>query len=267
MRSICSNAILAALATMCAASAVLAQGRAQLPPADPVVVQRGMTVYASTCAACHGTDARGGRGPDLARSLVIIGDPTGKAMAAFVRAGTREMPPINLTDAEFSDIAGFVLSTAQNASGRRPADSAAVLVGDPAAGETFFKGEGKCASCHSVTGDLKSVGAKYAPQQLQGRIAFPRGRGGYPGFGQATADPPLNATAVLPDGRKVAGTVITLSDFRVTLRDAAGARYTVIRTPTADVRVTDPLQAHADRLKTLTDKQMHDLTAYLAGVK
>ena len=94
------------------------------------------------------------------------------------------------------------------------------------------------------------------------RIALPRGRGGYPGFGQATADPPLNATAVLPDGRRVSGTVITLSDFRVTLRDAAGARYTVIRTEAADVQVTDPLQAHADRLKTLTDKQMHDLTAY-----
>ena len=70
-----------------------------------------------------------------------------------------------------------------------------------------------------------------------------------------------------PTGEGSQGTVITLSDFRVTLRDAAGARYTVIRTEAADVKVTDPLQAHADRLKTLTDKQMHDLTAYLAGVK
>ena len=52
---------------------------------------------------------------------MIIGDPTGKTMAAFVRAGTREMPPINLTDAQFADIAVFVLATAQNASGRRPA--------------------------------------------------------------------------------------------------------------------------------------------------
>ena len=81
----------------------------------------------------------------------------------------------------------------------------------------------------------------------RGVIAFPRGRGGYPGFGQATADPPLNATAVLPDGRRVSGTVI--------------------RTEAADVRVTDPLQAHADCLKTLMDKQMHDVSAYLAGVK
>jgi hypothetical protein len=40
-----------------------------------------------------------------------------------------------------------------------------------------------------------------------------------------------------------------------------------MRTEAADVRVTDPLQAHADRLKIMTDKQMHDLTAYLAGVK
>ena len=48
---------------------------------------------------------------------------------------------------------------------------------------------------------------------------------------------------------------------------ATARAHRLSRTDAADVRVTDPLQAHADRLKTLTDKQMHDLTAYLAGVK
>ena len=267
MRSICSSAALAVILLWSSADSLAQGGRAQPPPADPVVVARGMGVYTANCAACHGTDARGGRGPDLARSLVIIGDPTGKALGAFVRTGAREMPPMNLTDQQFSDLAVFVLVEAQTASTRRPADAALVLVGDPKAGEVFFAGEGKCAGCHSVTGDLKGVGGKYAPQQLQGRIAFPRGRGGYPGFGQATTDPPLNATATLPDGRRVSGTVLTLSDFLITIRDQSGTRYTVSRTEAAKVEVRDPLQAHADRLKTLTDRQMHDLTAYLAGVK
>ena len=266
MRSICSNATLA-LALLCAVPGILSAQRGQPPPADPAVVQRGMDAYASNCAACHGTDARGGRGPDLARSLVIIGDPTGRALGTFARAGTAEMPRMNLTDAQFSDIATFVIDAAQTASSRRAADASLVLVGDPKAGEAFFAGEGKCTTCHSVSGDLKGVGGKYGAQQLQGRIVFPRGRGGYPGPGQATQDPPLNATATLPDGRRISGTVLTLSDFMVTILDASGARHTVNRTEAAKVEVKDPLQAHADRLRTLTDKQMHDLTAYLAAMK
>ena len=162
------------------------------PPADPVVVQRGMTTYTSTCASCHGTDARGGRGPDLARSLVIIGDPTGKTMAAFVRAVTRARCRPSISPMRSSVIL--------RCSCWRPRKTRRAVVrriprlcwwGILRLARRFFNGQGKCASCHSVTGDLKGVGAKYAPQQLQGRIAFPRGRGGYPGFGQAAADPPL----------------------------------------------------------------------------
>ncbi len=269
MRSICNKAALA-LALLLAAPYLLAQGgRGQAPPPAPEVVQRGLETFTANCAACHGTDARGGRGPDLAHSLVVTRDPTGKALGEYVRVGSpaNNMPPINLTDAQFSEIAVFILATAQAQSARRPADAAAVLVGDPKAGEAFFNGEGKCSNCHSVTGNLKSVGAKYSPQELQRRIVYPRGRGSYPGFGQAVADPPYTATATLSDGRRISGTVVTLSDYLVTIRDTAGGQYTVNRTDAAKVEIKDPLQAHVDRMKTLTDRQMHDLTAYLAGVK
>jgi mono/diheme cytochrome c family protein len=53
----------------------------------------------------------------------------------------------------------------------------------------------------------------------------------------------------------------------VTIREADGARHTVNRRDAVKVEIKDPLQAHADRMKVLTDRQMHDLTAYLAGVK
>ena len=36
-----------------------------------------------------------------------------------------------------------------------------IVVGDPKAGEAFFNGAGKCASCHSPTGDLAGVGSRY----------------------------------------------------------------------------------------------------------
>ena len=167
MRSICNKAALALTLLCAAATSLFAQGgRAQAPPPDPVVVQRGRNAYTANCASCHGTDARGGRGPDLAHSLVIVGDPTGKALGTYARVGNvaNGMPPISLTDAEFSDITVFVLAEAQTQMGRRPADAAAVLVGDQKSGEAFFNGEGKCGSCHSVAGNLKGVGLKYSPQ-------------------------------------------------------------------------------------------------------
>ena len=267
MHSICSRFT---LAMVFGVSCLFAQeGRSRGPAADPAVVKRGMETFASNCAACHGTDARGGRGPDLARSFVVTSDNTGQALGEYARVGNpgNGMPPFSLTDGEFSDIAVFVNATAQAQSSRRPPDSAALLVGDAKAGETYFNGEGKCTGCHSVTGDLKGVGTKYEPPQLQGRIVYPRGNGGYPGFGQAPSDPPYTAAATLPDGTRISGTVTLLSDYMVTIRDADGARYTVTRTDAAKVEIKDPLQAHADRMKILTDRQMHDLTAYLAGVK
>jgi len=269
MRSIYSSAALA-VALLWSVPTIMAQGgRGQAAPPDPAALQRGKDAYAANCAACHGTDARGGRGPDLAHSLTIVGDPTGKALGAFARVGNvaNGMPPINLTDAEFKDITTFVLAEAQTQMARRPADAAAVLVGDAKAGEAFFNGAGKCVTCHSVTGNLKGVGTKYSAQDLQRRIVYPRGRGSYPGFGQAVADPPFNATATLADGRKISGAVVTLSDYLVTIQDTAGKRYTVPRTDASKVQITDPIQAHVDRMKTLTDQQMHDLTAYLAGIK
>ena len=267
MRSICSKFTLAVLF---AAPCLFAQGgRGQQPAADPAVVKRGLDTFAANCAACHGTDARGGRGPDLAHSLVVTRDTTGQALREYARVGNpgNGMPPSNLTDGQFSDIATFIRATAQAQSARRPPDAAALLVGDSKAGEAYFNGEGKCASCHSVTGDLKGVGTKYQPQQLQGRIIYPRGRGGYPGFGQAPSDPPDTATATLADGRRISGTVTVLSDYMVTIRDAGGVLYTVNRTDASKVEIKDPLQAHADRMKIMSDRQMHDLTAYLAGVK
>ena len=49
--------------------------------------------------------------------------------------------------------------------------------GDPKKGEAYFNAH--CTSCHSATGDLKGIGAKYDAHNLQGHWLQPRsfGRG------------------------------------------------------------------------------------------
>jgi hypothetical protein len=60
--------------------------------------------------------------------------------------------------------------------------------------------------------------------------------------------------------------LVEQSDFYVTLRTPDGTLRVV---PRAGARVvtTNPLQAHVDLLDRITDKQIHDVVAYLEILK
>ena len=236
---------------------------------DPAAIERGRLLFAQACSFCHGGDARGGAegGTDLTRSPIITGDGTATQLGEFLKVGRPEkkMPPFPMPDAQTADLAAFLRSLAAAGRGGGRGITAAV-VGDATAGERFFNGAGHCATCHSVTGDLKAVGAKYPVATLQGRIVLPRGTGGYPGQGGARDGRSVKVT--LPDGQIYAGTLVSISDFSLTMVDAAGLRRSIERNGSQPrVEVTDPLQAHLDMMTKLTDKDMHDVTAYLVTLK
>ena len=63
------------------------------------------------------------------------------------------------------------------------------------------------------------------------------------------------------------GVFVEESDFHVTLREADGTIRVVRKTPGTKVTRNNPLQAHADLLDRITDKQIHDLVAYLETMK
>ena len=59
-----------------------------------------------------------------------------------------------------------------------------------------------------------------------------------------------------------------VTDFYVTLRLADGSTRTWAREHgVPKVELTNPLQAHIDIMKRLSDTDMHNLTAYLATFK
>ena len=161
-------------------------GRGRGPSFDQEAIARAKTVYEPQCGFCHGLDARGrAGGPDLARSLVVLADTGGKELAGFLRTGRpdRGMPGFpNLTDREIADIAEFLHERLEAARSRAATDTMASLVGDAKAGAAYFNGADRCATCHSVSGDLAGIGSKYDPPTLQGRIVNPR-----PGAGRGQA--------------------------------------------------------------------------------
>jgi cytochrome c oxidase cbb3-type subunit 3 len=266
-----------ACAALIAATAVVtgAQQQALTPVADTAAVERGQKLLVDQCGFCHGANARGGSGgPDLTRSPLVQNDEDGRQLGELLAAGRPDkgMPKFDLPRAQVSDIAAFLHSSIYLNANRRLYKILDIVVGDAAAGQAYFNGAGGCRACHSPAGDLKGIGAKYEPATLQGRLLLPRGRERAPGGPPVPLyeDPTgIKVTVETPAGESVSGGLVRLTDFEVTLYDAgAGRMRSWLRngdTPT--VIVTDPLQAHLDRLTKWTDADMHNMTAYLAGLK
>ena len=218
-------------------------------------------------------DARGAQGPDLTRSLYVLTDEDGKVLGDFLKVGRPEagMPAFPaLPAAQLTDMAAFLRMRAAEGSGRPAMNPADIVVGDAAAGQAYFNGAGGCSTCHSPTGDLKGVGAKYNPVVLQGRMINPRvvtgGRRGAP----PPRAVPIQVKVTLAPGRVISGTLVSVDDFFVTLIDAAGDRRTIERPIGSDmpkVEINDPLEAHRQLMLKYTDEAMHNLVAYLVTLK
>jgi cytochrome c oxidase cbb3-type subunit III len=260
--------VIVILAQVAGQASAQAQTRARGSAAiDPIQVERGKALYGVRCTFCHGADARGGEGgPNLVRSGLVLNDIKGELIAPVLQNGRPEMgmPKFDFTSTQVSDIASFLHTF--RAAGRDPARNAPpnVLVGDAKAGQVYFNA--KCASCHSVTGDLKGLGSKVSdPKTLQQTWLMP---GAGRGASVVTNVPPKTVTVTVSAAQKFEGRLERIDDFTITLVDAGGTSRTFIRNgSTPAVEVHDPLRPHKDLLPMYTDKDIHDVTAYLATIK
>ncbi len=172
------------------------------------------------------------------------------------------MPKFNFTMAQVSDISAFIHTFrvgGYDGSRNRPPT---IVVGDAKAGATYFAA--KCGTCHSAAGDLKGIATRIADARtLQQRWLMPTGsgRGAAPGT-------PTTVTVTLPSGQKVEGRLERIDDFLVTLTEDDGTPRTFRRDgDTPGVEIHDPIQPHKALLPTYTDKDIHDVTAYLVTLK
>jgi mono/diheme cytochrome c family protein len=245
------------------------------PQFDTDAVNRGKELLVARCGFCHGANARGGSGGvDLTRSTLVQEDENGKQLGEFLKVGRpeRNMPRFELTAQEVGDLATFLHQTIQQVSDRGRYQILDVVTGDAKAGQSYFNGKGGCAACHSPTGDLKGVGGRYEPAALQGRMLMPREG---PSWGARDFAPPylhrlaVQATVAVSDGSTVTGALVRVTDFDVTIYDPAvkGMRSWLRRDDVPRVTLKDPVQAHVDLWRRWTDRDMHDVTAFLVTLK
>jgi mono/diheme cytochrome c family protein len=286
---------LALAVAMCTVVLVRGQGRGAAPAQPPSVTQisgrpsvdreahdRGRALWASHCIDCHGAQARGSdTGPNIIRTRTVNFDRSGVAgsvLGPFLKAGhptQSKKPSASFTEEEILGLAHFLRERVNDTMRGSPLFTVGnIVVGDPKAGEAYFNGAGGCAACHTATSrSLAGIATRIpAAVDLQQRMLFPFGGGRGRGGRGRGGPPPVNPNAVTvtiasPSVPSISGVLVEESDFYVTVRQSDGTLRVVRRTPGMKVEKTVPLQAHIDLLDRITDKQIHDLVAYLETMK
>ena len=240
------------------------RGIRNIPPApDPAAVDRGQKQFSSGCAFCHGKDASGGDGgPDLIRSSITNHDTAGDMIGPVILNGRPDkgMPSFKMTPEQISDISAFLHGRVRDVRYRQ-LYRVKEFNGDAKAGEIYFTQTGHCASCHSVTGDLNHIATKYEPETLVGRMLYPASRRSEP-----RPRTQVTVTITLASGQSFSGPLVHLDEFTVSMYDASGDYHTWNRDGLT-VSVHDPLAAHLEFLRHVTDHEMHNVLAYLETLK
>jgi cytochrome c oxidase cbb3-type subunit 3 len=209
------------------------------------------------------------------RSQVALSDQDGEMIVPIIQ-GSRQaqgMPAIDIPPQDAKAVATYVRSVLETIGrqGYPPSVGKApesIVVGNAAEGRAYFAT--KCGSCHSATGDLQGIASKYPDAKMlqnawvSGGGGRGRGRGG---AGESSART-VTVTVTLPGGERVDGRLVRIDDFLVVLAQADGSQRSFRRVgdvPKVDIH--DPMKAHKDLLTTYSDKDMHDVTAYLVTLK
>jgi PQQ-dependent dehydrogenase (methanol/ethanol family) len=216
-------------------------------------------LFIEHCAICHGAEATGGdRGPALANKQRLRRLST-TDLAAIIRNGTPGgMPAFPLPENRISQLAAYVHSLNATAFEAQPE-------GDPAAGEAFFFGRGKCASCHAAGGrgwmpgdsgpggpDLSNVARRLTLAELEQALMYPSERIA-PGYGVVNV--------ILKDGSSLRGFARNRTSHSVQLQTFDGKLRLLDETDYREIKLEPDspmpaLNAGAD--------QRRDLIAWLS---
>ncbi len=102
---------------------------------DAKVAAEGAKLFGPTCGFCHGANARGGVGPDLLRSSVVLDDNQGEVLGPVIRKGFPDngMPAFpGLTDEQVREIAEFLHEQVYLAANRGTYQIQNIVTGDAA---------------------------------------------------------------------------------------------------------------------------------------
>lgn len=252
LRSACTARCAAALlaASSCAWPAVAQQPKSA----------GGAAIFAANCAACHGSDGRGGeRAPNIATAhdVVSLADADLKSTVENGIAGAG-MPSFRALGDDSVNAVVAYLRTLQGVG------AAAALPGDPAAGKTLFYGKAGCSTCHMVGGrggflggDLSGFGRGRTADAVRTAILNP---------GIGPEDQGELARVVTLQGAVYSGLIRAEDNFSVVLQTRDGAFHTFFRDRIRGVDFSGRPLMPQDLRNRLSSKEIDDLVSFLLRV-
>lgn len=223
---------------------------------DPKNIEAGRVLFANGCAACHGGEGQGGRGPNLRERIYwhpVDEDVLYKVIKNGIPAGG--MPAAALQEEQFWQVVAYVRSLTL------PAIETAVP-GDGAAGETLFWGKAGCGECHSIRGrggkqgpDLTNAGSTRPLPQLRQDILDPDA-GGVSGY--------RTVKVVLRTGAVLQGAARNVTNYSLSLQDNEGNLHLLAMSDIKEMTLGKGSSMPKDYRKRFTTHEIDSLLAYLS---
>ncbi len=146
---------------------------------NPKAIEAGRLIFVNGCAACHGPDGKGGRGPNLRERVYWHPLDDATIHDAVQKGIPGGMPPANLPEEQVWQVVAYVRALTAPA-----IETARLVKGDPNAGEKLFWDRGECGNCHAIRGhggflgpDLTNIGETRALAQIREAILDPNASG------------------------------------------------------------------------------------------
>ena len=243
---------------------------------DAKAAKLGESQFRANCAFCHGLGARGGgRGPDLTRAQKRHGNSDADLYRTINEGvpGTA-MPPngatqqgVGMTEEEIWQVISYIRSV--------QAKAPAQIMGNAAHGKELFYGSAACSTCHMIQGkggrlgpDLSTTGSARSTEYLVESVRSPS-KGLAQGISEAMKEFSQEyetVRVVTGDGTKLIGVVLNEDHFTLQMMDTREQLHFLQKDQLRSYEKSRESLMPAYDQKTLSDKDLQDLIAYLLAV-
>ena len=218
----------------------------------------GMQVYGANCVGCHGPDGDVVDGVNL-RSGQFPSAPTDRDLRTVLSQGIPDtaMPAADYTASELTGLVAYLRTM-------NTFDAGDVAIGDAARGETIYKGQGGCASCHRIGNEgsrvapnLSAISRTRTAANLAATLVNPTG-----------AMLPLNRSVriVTSDGTTYNGRRLNEDTYTVQVIDDNERLHSFDKAELREFTILteSPMPSYAE---TLTDQERADVLAFLLTLR